>query len=347
MRKRLLYFGLVPAVVIAVLLLGAVALRTTLRIERATQETVKDATWLVAEERVDRLDKMIIAQDNAVDASVNVAELSTLGKRWLPTAMRETPTVRAVLVLDAQSSAHEVRAFVSRRPGPEDDAFRRMLIHRLLPQMELEEDFEQLRHLHHQLDQRNYLLSYWHRVGGGRRHLIVVWHYIEKLVLEVMPQLYGDLDATSRVNVVDQDGRILFGEPLRNPLIVGLQFPTTLYGWRLNVGLTGAEKLREQALRQRYIQLGVVGLAMLIAILGIVIIVRGTVAERRLADLRSEFVANVSHELKTPLASVRMFSEMLLTGRVASDDKRKEYLSIIVGESERLTSPDRQCSRLR
>jgi len=35
---------------------------------------------------------------------------------------------------------------------------------------------------------------------------------------------------------------------------------------------------------------------------------------------------------------VRMFGEMLLTGRVPSDDKRKEYLQIIVGESERLTS---------
>lgn len=339
MRERLLYFGLVPAIVIAILLLGAVALRTTLRIERATQQTVMDATWSLAEERVDRLDKMIIAQDNAVDASVNVSSLETLGTRWLATAVRETPTVRAVLVLDAESPELEVRAFVSRRPGPEDDAFRRLLINRLIPEMELDEDVEQLRHLHQALDDRNYLVSYWQRTGNGRRHLIVVWHYVEKLVLEVMPQLYGDVDRTSRVNVVDQDGRILFGEPLRGSgPTVGLQFPTTLYSWRLNVALTSAETLAEQAIRQRYLQLGVVGLAMLIAIVGLVIIVRATVAERRLAALRSEFVANVSHELKTPLASVRMFGEMLLTGRVPHDDKRKKYLQIIVGESERLTS---------
>src|SRR5262249_21850044 len=45
-----------------------------------------------------------------------------------------------------------------------------------------------------------------------------------------------------------------------------------------------------------------------------------------------------SHELKTPLALVRMFSEMLQSGRVASDEKRQEYLGIIVRESERLSS---------
>ena len=60
--------------------------------------------------------------------------------------------------------------------------------------------------------------------------------------------------------------------------------------------------------------------------------------ERRVSALKSEFVANVSHELKTPLALVRMFGEMLQSGRVASEEKRQEYLGIIVRESERLTN---------
>ena len=38
--------------------------------------------------------------------------------------------------------------------------------------------------------------------------------------------------------------------------------------------------------------------------------------ERRLNALKSDFIANVSHELKTPLSVVRMFGEMLLTDRV-------------------------------
>ena len=59
---------------------------------------------------------------------------------------------------------------------------------------------------------------------------------------------------------------------------------------------------------------------------------------RRVSALKGEFVANVSHELKTPLALVRMFGEMLQSGRVASDAKRQEYLDIIVQESERLSA---------
>src|SRR6185295_11971743 len=60
--------------------------------------------------------------------------------------------------------------------------------------------------------------------------------------------------------------------------------------------------------------------------------------ERRVSSLKSEFVANVSHELKTPLALVRMFAEMLQSGRVQTDAKRQEYLDVIVRESERLSA---------
>jgi two-component system phosphate regulon sensor histidine kinase PhoR len=60
--------------------------------------------------------------------------------------------------------------------------------------------------------------------------------------------------------------------------------------------------------------------------------------ERRLSQLKSELMANVSHELKTPLSVVRMFADMLRSDRVPSEERRHEYLDIICRESERLTS---------
>jgi len=57
---------------------------------------------------------------------------------------------------------------------------------------------------------------------------------------------------------------------------------------------------------------------------------------RRLERMRSEFVANVSHELKTPLAAVKGFAETLLGGGVSDEKTARSFLQIIYDESERL-----------
>ena len=62
-------------------------------------------------------------------------------------------------------------------------------------------------------------------------------------------------------------------------------------------------------------------------------------AHRNMIDSRrkTSFVSNVSHELKTPLTSIRMYAELLSEGRIKNTDKKKHYLQVIVAESQRLT----------
>lgn len=72
-------------------------------------------------------------------------------------------------------------------------------------------------------------------------------------------------------------------------------------------------------------------------VLGLVATVRGAARERELAKLKSDFVSTVSHELKTPLTSIRMFAEMLQQEVAGADrDREAHYHGIIVKESERL-----------
>ena len=67
------------------------------------------------------------------------------------------------------------------------------------------------------------------------------------------------------------------------------------------------------------------------------ILLRKLSQEWRLAELKSEFALHLSHDLRSPLTSIRMFSEMLSENRIPSEEKRREYYNIITNESERLT----------
>ena len=55
------------------------------------------------------------------------------------------------------------------------------------------------------------------------------------------------------------------------------------------------------------------------------------------AKQKTSFVSNVSHELKTPLTTIRMYAEMLGEKRIDDPDKQQSYLQTIIRESQRLT----------
>jgi len=59
---------------------------------------------------------------------------------------------------------------------------------------------------------------------------------------------------------------------------------------------------------------------------------------RRLERVRSDFVANVSHELKTPLTSIKGFVETLLEGAIDDKENNREFLRVIQEHTNRLES---------
>jgi signal transduction histidine kinase len=71
--------------------------------------------------------------------------------------------------------------------------------------------------------------------------------------------------------------------------------------------------------------------------LGVFFVTRAAAREVRLAELKSNFVSSVSHDLKTPLALIQLFAETLELGRLRNTDRATEYYRIINSEARKLT----------
>jgi len=137
--------------------------------------------------------------------------------------------------------------------------------------------------------------------------------------------------------VTDRKGAPVFGEKTNEAPAAAEAFGAIFQPWRLALVEREPAALRRLALYNLLLFSVVNGVMILAIIIGVVITLRGTAHELELSQLKSDFVSNVSHELKTPLALIRMFAETLEMGRVKSAEKAREYYSIITRESERLT----------
>ncbi|NLO37963.1 MAG: cell wall metabolism sensor histidine kinase WalK [Ruminiclostridium sp.] len=69
---------------------------------------------------------------------------------------------------------------------------------------------------------------------------------------------------------------------------------------------------------------------------GVITVIQDITEAQKLDNMRKEFVANVSHELKTPLTSIKSYSETLLDGALEDHDTAKNFVQVIYSESNRM-----------
>ena len=336
-RQRIVVLVLLPTITLAAIILGYYTWQTAKQYERLGEETIAESTLLLVHEKVDHIERQIINADNAVFATVNIDAPETLRRTWLANAPEISPSVRAVLVLD---DAGTTVGSAYRGTRTEEREFEKVFFERILPDLELERQRTgRLKHLHRTYADRSYLISYKAVAHRGHRYYVIAYHDTAHIISEELSKLFATVEGKSLYNVVDGNGARVFGSSLARAgdYLVGRRFPTTLYEWRLQVAPKQAPWLDQQGRNRRINEVGLIATSYLVILLGVIFLLYAADKERRLNALKSEFIANVSHELKTPLSVVRMFAELLLTRRVQSAQKQHQYLEIICKESQRLS----------
>jgi signal transduction histidine kinase len=155
---------------------------------------------------------------------------------------------------------------------------------------------------------------------------------------KTLKMYHGDTAPSSNfaMTINDENNQILFSNAAaQHGYLLETNFDRPFSNWKAKVGLKDTS-LDELARASFLNSAGATLLVLVFLFCGIVLTLRATDREARLAEAKSNFVANVSHELKTPLSLLSLFSEILELGRVNSEDKKTEYYGILRHESLRL-----------
>jgi signal transduction histidine kinase len=144
---------------------------------------------------------------------------------------------------------------------------------------------------------------------------------------------FPETEFENNINLIKfGDDHPMKDEDLTSTAGISVFFPSH----RLKINLKNQNIVDEYVAKRSWIY----GIALILLlggmVLGIVLILRDIQRESRLTSLRSDFVSNVTHELKTPLTSINMFAESIYQGGGLSEEEQKQYSNVIIKESGNL-----------
>jgi signal transduction histidine kinase len=156
----------------------------------------------------------------------------------------------------------------------------------------------------------------------------------------ISEKLIKELDQGSSINVKveDESGKLIFSKVLKEETgYLSFPFPEYLPQWKLILSENNPGFITTLFKAGSGIYLFIFILIALLMVLGLVFVMYSLNTELRLNKLKSDFISNVSHDLKSPLTSIRMMTEMLHHNRVQTEERKSAYYSAMLEESEHLS----------
>ena len=314
----------VPAVIVAVL--GYVSLRQW---ERSAELLFREQARDVASMAAEKIEMLLRQSDDELLARLlTIVEGGDLRPETLEAFVRETPLVQRLYLFDRRGRLLYPATWREADAG----VFAGLL-------SEISQGFWERGGRRDFVAGGQAMLAAVLRGRDGVSLLAAVARNAEVLQRQVFDKTLQSLDSAIICVVVDDQGRpVSHGEAVAGAsLIVTVPFRQALPTWRVALYQPPGPSPRQSVRRQIMIFTAAFGVLLVVIVAGLVVTYRLVRRETEMARLKSDFVANVSHDLKTPLSVIRMFGETLEMDRVRGEAARREYYRVITRESERLS----------
>ena len=172
---------------------------------------------------------------------------------------------------------------------------------------------------------------------GNQTDMLIDFPVYLKSISEKLIQK-SDPNTSINIKIEDINGMQIFSRGSKKETgYLYFSFPENLPQWKLMLSENKPGFITTLLKAGSGIYLYIFILIALLMVLGFVFTIYTLNEELRLNKLKSEFISNVSHELKSPLTSIRMMTEMLHHNRVQTEERKSAYYSAMLEESEHLS----------
>ena len=180
---------------------------------------------------------------------------------------------------------------------------------------------------------------FWKKAENGRiAGCIINEEILKEKIINTLPNVITRLRI---LNILDENGNPLVrfddktDRDWKRPF-VSREIGEVLPRWEAAIFLSNPDHIRSRAHFTSMIMSMLIFILFVSILAGGFLVLSSMYGEMKLAKQKTTFVANVSHELKTPITSIHMFAEMLKEKRQPDVKKQQQSLDIIVSETERL-----------
>ena len=181
-------------------------------------------------------------------------------------------------------------------------------------------------------------LIFWKKLSDGRMvGCLINREYLTNKISRLLPKTGIDTRLLTILNEHSRPIAMSSEQKERDwrQTFISKEISRVLPNWKIAVYFLHPENIFSQAAQLSKMMRIVTFIMLLVIAFGGILVVHLLMEKVQLAQQRAAFATNVSHELKTPLTSIRIFTELLLENK--NEFKKNHYLQIILAETERLS----------